>query len=136
MAQTGEFDQGDLGGLPEFAFECRDRAKLDLAGNVKDANNRAAAKRSKYGVAVMKARGKKTGDGYDCLPRSNVTLKQSVHRHRANHVFRNLVYDPALSSGQVERKSFEKQGHWICVPAGWSVANAGRRSLEFHLPTD
>ena len=64
MAQTGEFDQGDLGGLPDFAFECRDRAKLDLAGNVKDANNRAKAKHSKYGVAVMKARGKKTADGY------------------------------------------------------------------------
>ena len=49
MAQTGAFDEGDLGGLPQWAFECRDRAKIDLSKNVKDANDRARAKGALYG---------------------------------------------------------------------------------------
>ena len=56
MAQTGAFDEGDLGGLPQWAFECRDRAKIDLSKNVNDANDRARAKGALYGVTVIKKR--------------------------------------------------------------------------------
>ena len=64
MAQTGEFDAGDLGGISEVAFECRDRNRLTLAENVDDANSRAINKKAKYGVTVMKRRGRKAADGY------------------------------------------------------------------------
>tara|TARA_E500000081_G_C5839231_1_gene221314 strand:+ start:76 stop:435 length:360 start_codon:yes stop_codon:yes gene_type:complete len=64
MAQTGEFDAGDLGGVPEVAFECRDRARLNLAENVDDAKNRALAKKAKYGVTIMKRRNRPTKDAY------------------------------------------------------------------------
>ena len=67
MAQTGEFDQGDLsgsGGIEEWAFECRNRAKLDLAKNVSDANARADNKGARFGVTIMKRRGKSVADSY------------------------------------------------------------------------
>ena len=64
MAQTGTEDQGDLGGLPEWAFECRDRAKLELSKNVNDANARAQAKGALYGVTVMKKRNSSVGSAY------------------------------------------------------------------------
>ena len=64
LAPGGEHDAGDIGGIKDFAFECRDRAKLSLAENVADANNRAIKKNCKYGVAVMKKRNSPTNDGY------------------------------------------------------------------------
>ena len=64
MAQAGEFDAGDLGGITEVAFECRDRNRITLAENVDDANGRAVNKKAKYGVTVMKRRGRKAADGY------------------------------------------------------------------------
>ena len=64
MAQTGAQDEGDLGGLPSWAFECRDRAKMDLSKNVRDANNRAQAKGALFGVTIMKKRNASVGDGY------------------------------------------------------------------------
>ena len=64
MATAGENDAGDLGGIPDFAFECRDRAKLSLAENVSDANNRALNKGCDFGVAVMKKRNAPTASGY------------------------------------------------------------------------
>ena len=64
MAPAGEFDAGDLGGIPEVAFECRDRNRLTLAENVDDANDRARQKTARYGVTVMKRRGRGAGDAY------------------------------------------------------------------------
>ena len=64
MAPAGEYDAGDLGGIPEVAFECRDRNRLTLSENVDDANERAYHKGSEYGVTVMKRRGRGAGDGY------------------------------------------------------------------------
>ena len=64
MAQTGSQDQGDIGGLSHIAFEVRNRAKISLAENVDDANSRASAKGSDYGVTVIKRRGKSTADAY------------------------------------------------------------------------
>ena len=67
MAQTGAFDEGDLGGLPQWAFECRDRQKIDLSKNVKDANDRALAKGALYGVTVIKKRNAPVESGYVAL---------------------------------------------------------------------
>ena len=64
MAPAGEFDAGDLGGIPEVAFECRDRSRLTLSENVDDANDRARQKTALYGVTVMKRRGRGAGDAY------------------------------------------------------------------------
>ena len=67
IAQTGEFDQGDLsgsGGIQEWAFECRNRKKLELAKNVDDANSRADNKGAVYGCTVMKRRGKSVAASY------------------------------------------------------------------------
>lgn len=64
MAQTGTEDQGDIGGLSQVAFECRNRAKISLAENVDDAESRAKYKEADYGVAVIKRRGKGTADAY------------------------------------------------------------------------
>ena len=67
MAPAGEYDAGDLGGIPEVAFECRDRNRLTLSENVDDANERAHHKGADYGVTVMKRRGKSAGDAYVCM---------------------------------------------------------------------
>jgi len=65
LALTGEHDAGDLhvDGVP-VAWECRDRNRLTLSENVDDAVSRAKAKGSKWGVTVMKRRGRPTGDAY------------------------------------------------------------------------
>ena len=54
LAPAGADDCGDLGGIPEVAFECRDRQRQELARNLDDANDRARCKGSRWGVAVMK----------------------------------------------------------------------------------
>jgi hypothetical protein len=65
MAPAGEFDAGDLAGAhPDFAYECRDRAKFDLAKNVRDAELRAVHKGCKWGVAIIKKRGANVREGY------------------------------------------------------------------------
>jgi len=64
MAPGGEHDAGDVGGLPDWALECRDTARIDLAGDVKDAELRAVKKGCKYGAAVIKKRRAPVGDGY------------------------------------------------------------------------
>ena len=64
MADGGEHDCGDLGGLPQVAAECRDRARLDLAGNVADANRRAIEKGVPFGLTIMKKRGAPIADAY------------------------------------------------------------------------
>ena len=64
MAPAGEYDAGDLGGIKEVAFECRDRNRLTLSENVDDANDRAHNKGADYGVTVMKRRGRGAGDAY------------------------------------------------------------------------
>ena len=64
LAPAGEYDAGDIGGIPKFAFECRDRQAFNLAQNIKDANNRAKHKNCPYGVAVLKKRGSSTEHGY------------------------------------------------------------------------
>ena len=67
LAPGGEHDAGDIGGIVDFAFECRDRAKFSLAENVADADDRAVKKNCAYGVAVMKKRNSPTKDAYVVL---------------------------------------------------------------------
>ena len=64
MAQTGHEDQGDIGGLADFAIEARNRKKLELAKNVDDANDRARCKGAKFGVTIMKRQNRPTEDAY------------------------------------------------------------------------
>jgi hypothetical protein len=67
LAQTGAEDQGDLAGsgpLRDWAFECRNRKDLSLAKNVDDANDRARCKGSRFGVTIMKRRGRSVHQGY------------------------------------------------------------------------
>jgi hypothetical protein len=67
LAPAGDADAGDIGGVPGWAFECRDRTKHDLSKNVKDANSRAVNKGCKFGAAVMKKRDAPVQDGYVVL---------------------------------------------------------------------
>lgn len=64
LAPGGEHDAGDIGGLPDWALECRDRARMDLAGDVRDAELRAVHKNCRFGAAVVKKRGAPVADGY------------------------------------------------------------------------
>ena len=64
MAPGGEHDAGDIGGLPDWALECRDRARIDLAGDVRDAELRAVKKGCRFGAAVLKKRGAPVADAY------------------------------------------------------------------------
>lgn len=67
LAPGGELDPGDVGGIPDWALECRDHAKHDLSKNVRDANQRAINKGSKFGAAVMKKRQHPVEDAYVVL---------------------------------------------------------------------
>ncbi len=66
LAQTGIDDEGDLHGhdIRDWGVECRDRKQISLAENIEDAKSRAACKGSKYGVAVIKRRGRPVQDSY------------------------------------------------------------------------
>ena len=67
MATAGDHDAGDLGGIPAVAWECRDRAKFELAKNVDDANSRARNKGARWGVAIMKRPRRPVRDAYGLL---------------------------------------------------------------------
>lgn len=62
-AQEGYRDVGDLH-LSPFALQCKDEAKHDFSGYVRDANLQAAHAGEPYGAAVVKRRRHSTGDGY------------------------------------------------------------------------
>jgi hypothetical protein len=67
LAPAGDADAGDIGGVPGWAFECRDRTKHDLSKNVRDANSRAENKGARFGCAVVKKREHTVGDAYVVL---------------------------------------------------------------------
>ena len=68
MAPGGIHDAGDVGGLPDWAIEARDRAKISLAENCDDAVARAREKRCRYGIAFIKRRGRPVTDAYVVMP--------------------------------------------------------------------
>ena len=67
LAPGGSADAGDVGGVPGWAFECRDRQKQDPSKNVRDANSRAVHKGCRWGAAIMKKRDHGVEDGYVLL---------------------------------------------------------------------
>jgi hypothetical protein len=67
LAPGGFLDAGDIGGIRDFAFECRDKNAFELSNNVKDANDRAIKKNCSYGAAVLKKRGDNVENGYVVL---------------------------------------------------------------------
>ena len=85
MAQTGAEDEGDLGGLPSWAFECRDRAKMDLSKNVRDANSRALHKGSEFGVTVMKKRNSSVAEAYVAMDLETFTRILEIIEREGNH---------------------------------------------------
>ena len=91
MAQTGVEDEGDLGGLPSWAFECRDRQKIDLSKNVRDANNRALAKGALYGVTVIKKRNAPVESAYVAMDLETFAkLLERVEREDANEAHNTI----------------------------------------------
>ena len=50
LAPGGSQDPGDIGGLPDWGIECRDRQKQDLSKNVRDANSRPPSRAPGGGV--------------------------------------------------------------------------------------
>ena len=85
MAQTGAQDEGDLGGLPSWAFECRDRQKMDLSKNVRDANSRAIAKGALYGVTIMKKRNSAVGSAYVAMDLETFAEILEIIEREGNH---------------------------------------------------
>jgi hypothetical protein len=60
MAPAGADDQGDIGGLKDWAFEVRNRQWIELSENVDDANALAVVGRSR--LAREAATGNEDGD--------------------------------------------------------------------------
>lgn len=63
VAQTGRMDTGDVHARP-FVLECKNVARVDLAGFTEQARREAENAGLSYGVAVVKRRGKGVQHGY------------------------------------------------------------------------
>jgi hypothetical protein len=57
-------DIGDVVGVPGVTIECKAVRSIDLAGFVDEAERERINARQPYGVAVVKRRGKSTGQAY------------------------------------------------------------------------
>lgn len=66
MAPTGADDQGDIGGLKDWAFEVRNRQRIELSENVDGANALAGARRSR--LVRDAATGNEDGDNEPLQP--------------------------------------------------------------------
>lgn len=63
-ALHGSVDKGDLFGVPGWTIQCKDTARLDLAGAVDDAIEQARNARTAFAVAIVKRRRRGVGDAY------------------------------------------------------------------------
>lgn len=63
VAQTGRADTGDVHAAP-FVLECKNVAKIDLAAFTEQADREAENAGMRFGVAVVKRRGKNVRHGY------------------------------------------------------------------------
>lgn len=63
QAQAGVKDVGDVWASP-FALECKDEAKHNFPGYIRQANSEALNAGMPYGVAVVKKRRANAGDAY------------------------------------------------------------------------
>jgi Holliday junction resolvase len=59
-----QFDKGDIIGVPKFALECKNQAKIMLSEFLAEALIEAKHANKKYGAAVIKRRGKGVADSY------------------------------------------------------------------------
>jgi Holliday junction resolvase len=57
-------DKGDLVGVPNFALECKNQAKIDLAGFIEEAIIEARNANARFGAVIIKRRRKATKDAY------------------------------------------------------------------------
>ena len=57
-------DKGDLQGMPEFVFECKNLSKITLASIVDEALVEQGHARARFGVSIIKRRRRPTKDSY------------------------------------------------------------------------
>jgi hypothetical protein len=67
-ALHGALDKGDLFGVDDWTIQCRDTAKIDLAGAVDDARAQAANAGTRFFVAIVKRRRKGVAEAYAVMP--------------------------------------------------------------------
>jgi len=67
-ALHGKDDKGDLFGLPGWTLQCRDTAKIDLAGAVDDARQQAVNGRTPFFAAIVKRRRRGVDEAYVVMP--------------------------------------------------------------------
>jgi len=66
-------DKGDLIGLPEFALECKNTKKIDLAQFIDEAVLEAKHAKVRFGAAIIKRRQKNVKEAYVVM-----TLEQFI----------------------------------------------------------
>jgi len=57
-------DKGDIVGIPGFAVECKNQSKINLAQFIDEAIVEAGHAKARFGVAVVKRRGKGVSQAY------------------------------------------------------------------------
>lgn len=67
-ALHGAQDKGDLYGLHGWTLQCRDTARIDLAGAVDDARKQAANAGTRFFAAIVKRRRKGVEEAYVVMP--------------------------------------------------------------------
>jgi len=68
-ALAGTADKGDVTGLgPDWVIECKNQKEITLAGFVDEAEVERVNAGAKYGVAVIKRRGKNARHAYAIMP--------------------------------------------------------------------
>lgn len=72
-ALHGGQDKGDIFGLRDWAIQCRDTARIDLAGSVNDGLEQAANKGAPFFAVITKRRRKPVGAAYVTLDLTEFT---------------------------------------------------------------
>lgn len=83
-APSGARDRGDIAGVPGFALECKNAARMELAAWVDEALTEAEHAGSTYGAVVHKRRGKPAERAYVTMElRGFAALLREAHAHGA-----------------------------------------------------
>lgn len=67
-ALGGINDKGDVAGIPNVVLECKNEARIDLAGYMDEAKAEAANAGAPLYAAVVKRRGKNVSQSYVVMP--------------------------------------------------------------------
>lgn len=67
-ALNGRLDRGDIAGIAGWTLECKAERTIDLAGYMGEAKAEAVNAGTELYAAVVKRRGKQTGDAYVVMP--------------------------------------------------------------------